>query len=60
MESDAVVWTESSDREHWWRTVIGVETGMRECSTADALDQDRVVPIDDDLYPHAQREPVAA
>ncbi|MFI8566111.1 hypothetical protein ACIGGF_06060 [Rhodococcus sp. NPDC078407] len=60
MDSDAVVWTESADREQWWRSVIGVETGIRECSPVDALDQHRVVPMDDDLYPHANREPVAA
>ncbi|MFY2790415.1 hypothetical protein [Rhodococcus sp. KRD162] len=52
MESDAVVWTESTDREQWWRTVVGVETSMSECSAADVLDQCRVEPVDDDLYPH--------
>jgi hypothetical protein len=54
MQSEAVVWTESTDRERWWRSVVGVETSMRECSTADALDQCRAVPLDDDLYPHTQ------
>ncbi|WP_170944664.1 hypothetical protein [Rhodococcus sp. 14-2483-1-1] len=55
MESDAVVWAESTDREHWWRTVVGVETSMRECSTADVVDQCRAEPLDDDLYPHTQQ-----
>jgi hypothetical protein len=54
MQSEAVVWTESTDRERWWRTVVGVETSMRECPTADVLDQCRAEPLDDDLYPHTQ------
>ncbi|WP_179273660.1 MULTISPECIES: hypothetical protein [unclassified Rhodococcus (in: high G+C Gram-positive bacteria)] len=54
MPSEAVVWTESTYREQWWRTVVGVETSFRECATADVLDQCRAEPFDDDLYPHTQ------
>jgi hypothetical protein len=60
METDTVVWPESPDRDQWWRTVLGVGTEIRECAAADLLDQQRAEPVDDDLYPHVPREPVAA
>lgn len=55
MDTSAVVWPESADRDQWWRSILGVDAGVRECSAADLLDQQQTVPVDDDLYPHTQR-----
>ncbi|OYD70261.1 hypothetical protein BDB13_3861 [Rhodococcus sp. OK302] len=32
---DLVVWTESEERELWWRGVLGIGAGARHCVTTD-------------------------
>lgn len=51
---ERMVWPEDSDRHKWWQGVLGIGTGVRECATADAIEQQLAVPVgDDDVYPPA-------
>lgn len=50
---ESVAWPEAPEREMWWRNVLGLGTGVRECGTADLIEQQQDVPLDDDQYPNA-------
>ena len=49
---NTVVWQSDPDRDAWWQAVVGIEHSPREYGIADALEQSRALPLDDDLYPH--------
>jgi hypothetical protein len=50
-QSETVVWPDAPDREQWWRRTLGIDSGVHECDTADFIEQQQEVPLDDDLYP---------
>ncbi|RRQ26598.1 hypothetical protein DK926_17510 [Rhodococcus sp. Eu-32] len=55
---DEVIWWEESDRDSWWRQVLGLGTEVRECPEADALEQALAVPFEEDPFPLTPRSSV--
>ncbi len=58
---DTVVWPEDSERQAWWTSVLGIESGVRECATADFSEQRHEMPLGDDgIYPSTRVQVAAA
>lgn len=55
---DEVIWREESDRDSWWRQVLGLGGEVRECPETDALEQALAVPFEEDPFPPTPRNSV--